>query len=108
MVDKLLKSTLDTLGVPVKRLVFRGAADTYITFQHLLSQDGAFADDEAAGCEHMYRVDIFSKTDYTGLLKRLKQAVKDAGFYAVSVNAEIYENDTGYYHIPMDMKYWEE
>jgi len=37
----------------------------------------------------------------------LKTALKAAGFYAITIDAETYEQDTGYYHVPVEIKYME-
>ena len=31
--------------------------------------------------------------------------MKAAGFYAITIDAETYEQDTGYYHVPVEIKY---
>lgn len=49
----------------------------------------------------------YSKTDYIDILQRLKTALKAAGFYAITIDAETYEQDTGYYHVPVEIKYME-
>ena len=96
-VDRLLKSTLDALCPNVARLFFRGKAGTYITYQLVSSEDMAAADDETHGTEYTYRVDIYSKRDYIALLRRVKQALKAAGFYGLVIDPEVYERDTGFY-----------
>ena len=100
-VDCLLKSTLDALCPNVARLFFRGKAGTYITYQLVSSEDMAAADDETHGTEYTYRVDIYSKRDYIALLRRVKQALKAAGFYGLVIDPEVYEQDTGFYHVPI-------
>jgi len=107
-VDNLLKSTLLKLGVPVERLRFAGKVDTYITFQIINGNETAYADDDGEAYEHFYRADIYSKKNYLALLKQTKQILKAAGFYNISVNAEVYENDTGLYHVSLDFNYMEE
>ena len=79
-VDSTLKALLDKLGVPVARLKYNGRAACF---------------------------NIYSKTDYFALLQRLKTALKAAGFYGITINAEVYEQDTGYYHVPVEIKYME-
>ena len=37
----------------------------------------------------------------------MKTALKVAGFYAITIDAETYEQDTGYYHVPVEIKYME-
>lgn len=106
-VDSLLKTTLEGLGAPVERLVFTGTAPVFFTYQFVLGADTAFADDESGAEEFLYRIDLYTKGDFFALLRRTKQALKAAGFYGITVDPEIYEQDTGYYHVPIEMKYME-
>lgn len=106
-VDALLKTTLDALCPHVARLVFRGKAGTYITYQLVLSQDKDAADDDMQGTEYTYRVDIYSKRDYMALLRRTKRELQAAGFYGIVVDPEVFENDTGFYHVPIEAKFYE-
>ena len=95
-VDRLLKSTLDTLCPNVAHLFFRGKAGTYITYQLVSPEEMAAADVETLGTEYSFRVDIHSKRDYIALLRRVKQALKAAGVYGLVIDPEVYEQDTGY------------
>ena len=106
-VDALVKSTLETLGKPVERLRFTREAETYITFQLVFARGDAFADDENTKKEYLYRADIFSKSDYISLIRKAENALKAAGFYGVEVNAETYENQTRFYHVPIEFYYME-
>lgn len=106
-VDSLLKTTLEGLGAPVERLVFTGNAPVFFTYQFVLGADTAFADDESSAEEFLYRIDLYTKGDFFALLRRTKQALKAVGFYGITVDPEVYEQDTGYYHVPIEMKYME-
>lgn len=106
-VDNILKRTLEGLGVPCERLKFSGAADTFIVFQLVLGQEVDYSDDDTDKTEYIYQIHIYSKGDYIDLLKRAKAALKSAGFYNIVINPEIYEKDTGYYHLPMEATYLE-
>ena len=75
---------------------------------HVGQEDMAAADDETHGTEYTYRVDIYSKRDYIALLRRVKQALKAAGFYGLVIDPEVYEQDTGFYHVPIEAKYYEQ
>jgi len=33
--------------------------------------------------------------------------LKEAGFYGITVDPEVFENETGYYHVPVEIKYME-
>ena len=67
-------------------------------------RDTFFSDDEEGAQEFTYQVHVYSKTDYIDILQRLKTALKAAGFYAITIDAETYEQDTGYYHVPVEIK----
>ena len=106
-VDSLLHSTLKGLGVPVERLKYGGRAASYITYQLAAEHDVFFSDDEEGATEYTYQVHIFSRKDYFPLVKALKKALKAAGFYGGQIGAEGFQRDTGYYHIPAEIKFME-
>lgn len=106
MVDTLLNTTLKGLGHPVARLFYGGEADTYITFQ-IVSCKGVDATDDANTREEtIYRVNIYSKVDYTNLLESAISAFKAAGFRGITVEPETYEKDTEFYQVPIQIKYY--
>lgn len=106
-VNSILRTTLESLGVPVARLLYDGQANTYIVFQIVTGQEVGYSDDDTDKTEYIYQIHIYSKGDYIDLLKRAKAALKSAGFYNIVINPEIYEKDTGYYHLPMEVTYLE-
>lgn len=106
-VDSLLKAELDKLGVPVERLKYSGRAACFIIYQLVVGRGTFFSDDEEGAQEYTYQVHIYSKKDYFALLQRLKELLKAAGFYGFAIEAETYEQDTGYYHVPVEIKYME-
>ena len=106
-VDSLLKTTLEKLGVPVERLKYGGKAACFITYQIVAGRDTFFSDDEEGAQEYTYQVHLYSKKNYFTLLQSLKANVKAAGFYGFEIEAEIFEQDTGYYHIPVQIKFME-
>lgn len=105
--DEAIKTALDTLGVPVDRLFYDGEAPSFVTYQLVVGIPGGFADDEYTHEEYTYRVDVYSRTEHIPLLRKAKQALRAAGFYGLTVDPEVYENETGYYHIPLEIKYME-
>jgi hypothetical protein len=115
MVSELLKGALKALGKPVYRLVYnpkdqknKVSPQTYFTFQTILSQPSGYADDDSTATLHTFRVDLYSKLDFSQLLSDTLTALKQAGFTISVVDAEMYENDTGYYHVPITIKIMEE
>lgn len=108
MVADKLNTALKGLGKPVSRLIYKGKAETYFTFQTVISQPSGYADDESTHTLHTFRVDLYTKKDFTALLSDTITALKQAGFTISSVDAEIYENDTGFYHVPITINVMEE
>jgi len=106
-VDALALSTLKSLGLPVARVFYTGNAEQWISYHILSGCDTEFADDAPGATEYTYRAHIFSKTNYMPILKRMRRKLKAAGFDGVEVEAELYEEDTGYYHIPVKFYYTE-
>lgn len=103
--DKILDAALKSLRFPVARLYYRGKASTYFTYQLILGAPTGYADDDNTATESTWRVDLYSQKNYAALLKKAIQTLKDAGFYGITVEAELYETETGYYHVPIEIKY---
>lgn len=115
MVTDTLTAALKSLRKPVYRLAYNPKADrerckpsTYFTFQTVVSQPSGYADDDSTVTLHTLRVDILTKEDSSQLLADTLTALKKAGFAISTVDAEIYESDTGYYHVPITIKILEE
>lgn len=105
--EAAIKEALESAGVPFARMTYSGNAKAYITYQLVISAEREFSDDENASEEFTYRIDIFSRVDYIALLRRAKRALKAEGFYAISAEAELYESDTKFFHVPITAKYLE-
>lgn len=115
MVTDTLTAALKSLRKPVYRLAYnpktareKCSPPTYFTFQTVASQPSGYADDDNTVILHTLRVDIYTKNDFTQLLADTLTALKQAGFTLSSIDAESYENDTGYYHVPITITIMEE
>lgn len=85
---------LDGIGVPVCHPPYKGAAETYITYQ-LLGQSGQlYAEGREAETAVQYAVSIFAGGFAARLVRSVKTALEDAG-YIVSVDMETYDKETG-------------
>lgn len=115
MVTDTLTAALRTLNIPVHRLTYSPKAgrdkhypDTYITFQTILSKPTEYADDDSTVVLHTFRVDIYTSKDFTKILSQTIKALKQADFTISEVDGEMYENDTGLYHVPITINFMEE
>jgi hypothetical protein len=95
--NQLIINTLKPLGVPVGFHKYQGSAATYITFFEFNQNGALFADDEEQLTSHSIQVDIWSKGDYTELVKQVKNELMNVGFSRPTEN-ELYENDTELFH----------
>lgn len=102
--NRLILDTLRPTGVPVDFQVTTGSSSTYITFFMVVGVPKLHADDELKKTEQLIQVDIWSKTDYTDLVTKVKSLMKGAGF-SFSSERELYEKDTEIYHYVITYRY---
>lgn len=107
MINDLIKDTLKPLGIPIQFQWYCGKATTYITFSEYLGQGEGYADDEETETGHYIQIDVWSKSDYTEIVKQAKDLLKQAGFRRTYEN-EFYEDDTKIYHKVLRVFYLEE
>lgn len=85
---------LDGIGVPVCHPPYKGAEETYVTYQ-LLGQSGQlYAEGREAETAVQYAVSIFAGGFAAQLVRSVKTALERAG-YIVSVDMESYDKETG-------------
>lgn len=110
MVDKIIENALSTLGVPVQRVMFKSQQKppAFIIWQYITSQPSNYADDDNETTDHTLRVHIYAKQNYTTLLESTVAALKKAGCTIASIDSEIYEEETGFFHRPITIYFLEE
>lgn len=100
-----LKDTLESV-VPAERNIYTAKSKPrqYCTFMRVLEQAAVSADDEEKATQLIWRITLFSKGDYEATLTELKIALKEAGYYVSSIDAEQYDEETGYTYIPITVE----
>ncbi len=88
---------LGSLGVPVSFQTYSGTNFPYITFFTYLDKPEQHADDRELITGHYVQVDVWSKTDYTELVKTIHQKMLAAGFTKLNFH-DLYEQDLEVYH----------
>lgn len=73
------------------------AKPPYVTYAFIDEWGKDFAENDEIATNHSIQVDIFSRTDYTELEKKIKQIMKLNNYYRTSA-FDLYEDDTGLYH----------
>lgn len=97
MINSLVTAALKPLNIPVSFQKYGGKADTYITFFEYLEQGQLFADNEEKATGYYIQIDVWSKSDYTELVDKVKENMKVAGF-SKTYAADLFECDTKIYH----------
>ena len=107
MINKLVLDTLKSLNTPVAFQKYSGKAENYVTFHEYLAAGEEYEEDEEALTGHYIQVDVWSKSDYTGLVNNLRAVLISAGFKRLT-EIDLYEDDTKIYHKGMKFYYLEE
>lgn len=95
--NKLIIDTLKPLNIPVSFQIYAGTATTYITFIEYLQQGEFFSEDDEELTGHYVQVDVWSKSDYTSIVKQVKELLENVGFKRTN-EVDLYESDTKFFH----------
>ena len=96
-INQKIISTLSSLDIPVSFQSYSGKADPYLTFFIYLDKTEQHADDEDLNTGYYIQLDIWTKGDYTELVKNVHQKMNKAGFSKMNFY-DLYENDLKVYH----------
>lgn len=101
LIETLFKDfTVYGVKIPVSFLYYEGHGEPYITYQQTDADSSYSGDDELLGYADYYDFDIYSKGDYTNIVKSVKALLKanDFVWQPSRTSPDMYETDTGYYH----------
>lgn len=92
--------TVDGKKIPVKFLRYDGHETTYVTWMQYDMDNSFSGDDELMGCVEYYDFDIYTKGNFTKIIEEIKKLLKANHFVfqPSRCSADMYEDDTGYYH----------
>ncbi len=107
MISKILLDALTPLKIPVSFQRYSGKAKTYITFHEYLVSGEEYEDDEESLTAHYIQVDVWSKDDYTAIVKNVKELLFNVGFKRLN-EIDLYEEETKIYHKGLKFYYLEE
>ena len=101
LIEKIFNGfTVDGIEIPVSFLHYEGHGEPYITYMQIDADSSYSGDDELLGYADYYDFDVYSKSDYTNIIKSVKSILKenDIMFSPSMSSSDMYEPDTGYYH----------
>lgn len=101
-----IKEVLERSGFPAARLVWKVKKgqvkpETYYTFQRVTRMPAMSADDEVKEEAETYLVRIVTKCDFETLVDTTVENLRKAGYGVTSVDQEAYEENTGYWIVPI-------
>lgn len=91
---------VDGVSIPVAFVYYDGHSQPYVTYQQTGADNSYSGDDDILGYVEYYDFDIYSKSDYSGIIDKVKQILKENGFtlQPTMCSEDMYETDTGYFH----------
>ena len=105
LLEKLI-AIFNSLNMPASVAVDEGAnrADKYAVLTPTDDSYCAYADDLPTHECISVRISVYSKNDYTGIVKALSEMIINADIIIADKGFIEYECDTGYYHYNIDVK----
>ena len=107
MIKKLITDSLKPINVPASFQTYSGKAETYITFHEYIATGEEYEEDEESLTAHYVQVDVWSKNDYTEIVKEAKNLLRATGFKRLN-EIDLYEEDTKIYHKGLKLYYLDE
>lgn len=105
VIEKIFKGfTVDNVEIPVEFLTYKGKSTTYITYFRENTDTTLSGDDELINYIDYYDFHIYSKENYKKIVQKLKKVLKENDFIwqPSRSSADMFEADTGYYHIVLN------
>ena len=99
--DFMVSGTL----IPIAFLNYTGNSNIYLTYYTWFDEPDNFHDDEHHAETAYGTIDIFSKGNFKGILRKVKNTLKQNGFTWTDNAPETFEKETGYYHVPVNFYY---
>jgi hypothetical protein len=86
-------------SIPTAHIKYKGKETTYVVWTIINSTPALSGDDEQIYGITTVDVDVYSKGNYLSVLNEVKKLMKINGWIWTEDSIEMYEDDTGYYHI---------
>ena len=91
--------TVDGASVPTAHIKYNGKETTFVTWTITGNEPALSGNDEQLYSIGTVDVDVYSKGNYLSVLKEIKRLMKINEWLWTGDSPEMYEDDTGLYHI---------
>jgi hypothetical protein len=93
---------VDGVKIPISFMKYTGKADSFLTYYTWSEVPEIFADDVNHAEAVFSTIDVFSKKNYKKIVEEVKKTLYQNGFTWTDNGSEMYEEDTKFYHVPMN------
>ena len=101
-INPIIERIFANYNVPISYMKYTGKSNSYLTYYTWKELPDDFSDDDN-DIEIAYgTIDIFSKGNFKEIITDVKRILKDNGFLVTDVGSEMYEEDTQFYHVPVN------
>lgn len=102
-IEKMFKDfKVEKKPVPIAYLQYFGTDDVYLTYYTWSEIPELFYDDDYNTEVCFGTIDIWSKRNFKEIVELVKQKLRENRFIWTDNGTEIYEPDTGYFHVPIN------
>ena len=92
--------------IPTAHLKYKGKKDTFVVWTITGESPSLSANDEQLESIVTIDVDVYSKGNYLSVLAEIKKLMKQNDWLWTGDSPEMYEDDTGLYHLTASFEKW--
>lgn len=102
-IEKIFENfEVDSEKIPIFYQFYEGQAKKYLTYYSWLETPDNFADDTYHAEVCHLTIDVWSTKNFTKICENVKSKMRENGFIWTGTDAEFFERETGYYHVPIN------
>lgn len=94
--------TVDKKNIPIQFRRYTGKETTYLEYYTWSTKAEEFANDLPVNWGIYGTIDLYSKNNYKNILNEVLDKLIEIGFTVTDVGQDDYEDDTQYYHVPIN------
>lgn len=103
MIEEIFSDfSVDGRYIPISYYQYFGKENTYLTYYTWNERPELFFDDDYHKEVCYGTIDIWSKGNFKDIAESVKQKLRENNFIWTDNGTEMYEPDTGYFHVPVN------
>lgn len=103
--DQALTRALAACPYPGTQIPVEGKGPIYVSFTEVSGRPTMYASNKPRTVEHMMQVDIWSRMPISPEVMVVVKALWAGGIMVVDWGPQMYEDDTGWHHMPITCRY---